>query len=182
MGDQHIMLMPLLFVPLRLIIPDGLQLAKLVLVALISLSTLLTFVAGRRTAGWLGGLLAALLFCRLVARVRLWQAVVRDVPCPALPASAAALRSVGARRSVGRLLCLGLLGGSAIAHQAACRRRVRRISVVERLHPMARPPLVRRRFAGDSADRLSEPSCPSWRLSSTSTPRQAPSTASGTGL
>ena len=62
MADQHMMLVPLLFVPLRLLIPDGLQLAKLVQVALISVSTLLTFVAGRRTAGWLGGLLAAFFF------------------------------------------------------------------------------------------------------------------------
>ncbi len=61
-GDQHMALLPLLLAPLRLLVPDGLQLAKLVLVALISLSTLLTFLAGKRTAGWLGGLLAAVVF------------------------------------------------------------------------------------------------------------------------
>jgi len=114
MADQHMMLLPLLFVPLRVLVPDGLQLAKLVLVALISVSTLLTFVAGRRTAGWLGGLLAA---CFLVAWSpifgfgKLWHEtfltpiylVLFLVYNPSAP-----------RRSSISLLLLGILGGVAM--------------------------------------------------------------------
>ncbi|MBN1138967.1 MAG: hypothetical protein JXM73_20450, partial [Anaerolineae bacterium] len=113
-GDQHMMLLPLLFVPLRLLIPDGLQLAKLVLVALISLSTLLTFLAGRRTAGWLGGLLAALFFAAwspaftfgklwhetFLAPLYLLLLILYDPSAP--------------RRSTTRLLCLGLIGGGTM--------------------------------------------------------------------
>jgi hypothetical protein len=47
---------------LLLICPDGLALAKIVLVVLISLSTVMTFLAGRRTMGWLAGLGAASFF------------------------------------------------------------------------------------------------------------------------
>jgi hypothetical protein len=61
-ADQHTPLMPILLAGLRFLCPDGLVLAKTVLVVLISLSTVLTFLAGRRTIGWLGGLWAASFF------------------------------------------------------------------------------------------------------------------------
>lgn len=61
-ADQHSPLMPILLSGLTYICPDGLTLAKTVLVLLISLSTVLTFLAGRRTVGWLGGLCAAFFF------------------------------------------------------------------------------------------------------------------------
>ncbi len=61
-ADQHTPLMPILLAGLRFICPDGLVLAKMVLVLLISLSTVLTCLAGRRTIGWLGGLWAAFFF------------------------------------------------------------------------------------------------------------------------
>lgn len=117
-GDQHMMLLPLLFVPLRLLVPDGLQLAKLVLVSLISLSTLLTFVAGRRTAGWLGGSIAAIVaalffvawspaftFGKLwhetfLAPIYLLLLLFYDPSAP--------------RRSSTSLLFIGILGGSAV--------------------------------------------------------------------
>lgn len=61
-ADQHSPLMPILLSGLTLICSDGFMLAKIVLVVLISLSTVLTFLAGRRTMGWLGGLGAASFF------------------------------------------------------------------------------------------------------------------------
>jgi len=61
-ADQHSPLMPLILMPLVPVFSDGLRLAKVVLVALISLSTLLTFLAGQRAAGWIAGIGAALFF------------------------------------------------------------------------------------------------------------------------
>jgi hypothetical protein len=60
--DLHSPLMPLVVATLTPLIPDGLNLAKLILVVLLSLSTLLTFVVGWRMTGWLGGLWAACFF------------------------------------------------------------------------------------------------------------------------
>ncbi len=61
-ADQHSPLMPLLLsVPLP-IFANGLEWAKIVLVGLVSLTTMLTFWAGRRSSGWLGGLAAAMFF------------------------------------------------------------------------------------------------------------------------
>ncbi len=61
-ADQHSPLMPLILTALTPLFADGLVLAQTVLVALLSLSTLLAFLAGRRSAGWLGGLGAAFFF------------------------------------------------------------------------------------------------------------------------
>ena len=61
-ADLHSPLMPLLIAALTPLIPDGLILAKLILITLLSLSTVLTFVAGYRKIGWLGGLGAACFF------------------------------------------------------------------------------------------------------------------------
>ena len=114
-ADQHIMLMSLLLALLRLIIPDGLQLAKLALVALISLSTLLTFVAGRRTAGWLGGLLAACFFVAwspVIGFGKLWY---ETFLAPLYALLLLLYEPSAGRRSTKRLLFLGLIGGSAMA-------------------------------------------------------------------
>jgi hypothetical protein len=61
-ADIHTPLMPLLLAALAPLAADGLVLARMVLVALLSLSTLLAFLAGRRAGGWLGGLWAAWFF------------------------------------------------------------------------------------------------------------------------
>jgi hypothetical protein len=58
-ADLHTPFMPLFLTLLRPLITDGLQRAKTILIVLLSLTTLLTFLAGRRSAGWLGGLAAA---------------------------------------------------------------------------------------------------------------------------
>jgi len=113
-GDQHMMLLPLLFVPLRFLVPDGLQLAKLVLVSLISVSTLLTFVAGRRTVGWLGGLLAALFFVAwspVFTFGKLWHETFLT---PLYLLLLICYNPSAPRRSVKMLLGLGIVGGSAL--------------------------------------------------------------------
>jgi hypothetical protein len=61
-ADLHPPLMPLLIATLTPLIPDGLNLAKLVLVVLLFLSTLLTLVVGWRKTGWVGGFWAACFF------------------------------------------------------------------------------------------------------------------------
>jgi hypothetical protein len=57
--DIHAPLMPLLIATLATLIEDGLKLGKLLLAALLSLTTLLTFLVVWRKAGWLYGLWAA---------------------------------------------------------------------------------------------------------------------------
>ena len=114
MGDQHMMLLPLLLAPLRLLVPDGLQLAKLVLVALISLSTLLTFLAARHIAGWLGGLLAALFFVAwspVFTFGKLWH---ETFLAPLYLLLLICYDPSAPRRSVKRLLGLGIIGGIAL--------------------------------------------------------------------
>jgi hypothetical protein len=58
-ADLHSSLLPLLLSAVMPIFPDGLTMAKTVLVLTVSLSTFLTFLAGKRDAGWVGGLWAA---------------------------------------------------------------------------------------------------------------------------
>jgi hypothetical protein len=113
-GDQHIMVLPFLFVLLRHLVPDGLLLAQLVQVALISLTTLLTFVAGRRTAGWLGGLLAALFFVAwspVFGFGKLWY---ETFFAPLFLLLLILYKPLAPRRSAKSLLCLGLIGGGAM--------------------------------------------------------------------
>lgn len=113
-GDQHIMALPFLFVPLRLLVPDGVQLAQLVQVALISLSTLLTFVAGRRAAGWLGGLLAACFFAIWSPAFGFGKLWYETFLAPLYALLLILYNPLAHRRSATRLLCLGLIGGSAM--------------------------------------------------------------------
>jgi hypothetical protein len=112
--DQHTPLMPMLIASLRFLFPDGLQLAKLVLVALISLVTLLTFLAGRHTAGWLGGLLAALFFVAWSPEfgfAKLWH---ETFLAPLYLLLLLLYNPSAPRRSLKLLLCLGIIGGSAV--------------------------------------------------------------------
>jgi hypothetical protein len=60
--DIHSPLMPWLLAVLGWLIPNGLYLAKVVLIGLLSLSTLLTFFTARRSSGNWAGLAAAALF------------------------------------------------------------------------------------------------------------------------
>jgi len=113
-GDQHIILPPLLLVPLRLLVPDGLQLARLVLVALISVITLLTFLAGKRTAGWLGGLLAALFFVAWSPVFTFGKLWYETFLAPLYLLLLILYDPLASRHSARRLLCLGFIGGGAM--------------------------------------------------------------------
>lgn len=61
-ADQHTPLMPLLISLLVPFFTEGLRLAKIVLVVLLSVTTVLTFWAGKREAGWLAGVGAVFFF------------------------------------------------------------------------------------------------------------------------
>jgi hypothetical protein len=113
-ADLHSPLMPLTLAAFRYVVPDGLQLAKLVLVALISLSTLLTFMAVRRTACWLGGLWAAWLFVVWSPTFdfgKLWHETFLT---PLYALLLLCYDPCASRRSVGSSLFLGLIGGIAL--------------------------------------------------------------------
>lgn len=60
--DIHTPMMTVLMAALRYFVPDGFVLAKLTLLALIALSTILTFLCGKQKIGWLGALWAAWFF------------------------------------------------------------------------------------------------------------------------
>jgi hypothetical protein len=62
LADNHTPLMPLLLSLGQLVIPDGMRLAKLALAGLIFLSAILTFLAARKLAGSLAGVLAVIFF------------------------------------------------------------------------------------------------------------------------
>ena len=113
-GDQHMALLPLLLAPLRLLVPDGLQLAKFVLVALISLSTLLTFLAGKRSAGWIGGLLAAVVFVAWSPAFTFGKLWHETFLAPLYLLLLTCYDPSAPRRSVKRLVGLGIVGGSAL--------------------------------------------------------------------
>jgi len=113
-ADQHTPLMPILLSVLTPLFSDGLRLAKIVLVALISLSTVLTFLAARRTIGWLGGLGAASFFVIWspgFSFAKLWHETFLAPLYLLLLLFYDSSASYHSRKS---LLFLGLLGGIAI--------------------------------------------------------------------
>ncbi len=113
-ADQHSPLMPLLLSALPPLFANGLKWAKVVLVALVSLTTWLTFWIGRRSGGWLVGLGAAFFFVlwspafdygklwheSFLAPLYLLFLLPQDDPTD--------------RPSTKSLLLLGLVGGTAI--------------------------------------------------------------------
>jgi hypothetical protein len=112
--DLHSPLMPLIVAMLTPLIPDGLNLAKLILVVLLSLSTVLTFVVGWRTTGWLGGLWAACFFivCSpTFAFGKLWH---ESFLAPLFLLLFLFYDTSATRRSTPSCLFVGFLGGVAI--------------------------------------------------------------------
>lgn len=112
--DIHEPLLPLLISFFAVPSIDGLFLARIFLVVLVTLATLLTFWAGKRQAGWLGGLATVAFF--------VWWSVPFGLPKlwhESLLTSLYVLLfmvfpSSTARRSIPRLVILGLLGGVAM--------------------------------------------------------------------
>jgi hypothetical protein len=61
-ADEHFPLMYLILAAVQPLVADGLVLAKIVLISLICIVTLLVFWAGQRTGGWLAGIFSAFFF------------------------------------------------------------------------------------------------------------------------
>jgi hypothetical protein len=99
--DVHTPLMPLAITEMRYLIPGGLRLAKLLVVGLLSLSTLVTFSAGLRKIGWWGGLWAAGFFV-------IWS------PAPIYILLFLLYEATAIRKSSRAALLSGFLGGVAI--------------------------------------------------------------------
>lgn len=113
-ADLHSPLMPLLIATLTPLIPDGLTLAKLVLVALLSLSTVLTFVVGWHKTGWLGGLWAACFFVVWSPTFgfgKLWH---ESFLTPLYLLLFLVYDASATRRSARSCLLIGFLGGIAV--------------------------------------------------------------------
>jgi len=113
-ADLHSPLMSLILAALRPWVPDGLALAKLVLVVLLSLTTLLTFVVGWRKLGWLAGLWAACFFVvwsPTFGFAKLWY---ETFLAPLYLLLLLLYAGPASPRSRGRALLLGFLGGVAL--------------------------------------------------------------------
>jgi hypothetical protein len=110
-ADLHSPLLSLLLSVLIPLFPDGLSMARTVLVVIISLSTLLTFLAGRRAGGWLGGLWAAgflIVWSPVFGFGKLWHEALLT---PLYTLILLSYDPTTTRRSVRSLLWIGFLGG-----------------------------------------------------------------------
>ena len=113
--DEHTPLMPFAISALRPFVPDGLHLATLVLVSLVTLSACLVFLVGKRDAGALGALGAAAFFVCWSYRFgfgKLWHETCLT---PLYLALFLLHRPSTAKRSPKRLALVGLVLGTALA-------------------------------------------------------------------
>ena len=119
-ADMHSPLMPMILAALVPLIPNGLRLAKLVLVALISITTILTFVTGWRKVGWLGGLWAAWFFVIWSPAFTFNKLWYETFLAPIYLVWLLAYKPSSTPRTVKSLFFFGLLGGvSALIKQQA---------------------------------------------------------------
>jgi hypothetical protein len=112
--DLHAPLMPLILSALVPLFRDGILLAKVVIVALLSLSVLLTFEAARRSAGWIAGLAAAWFFVvwsPTFVFFKLWH---ESFLAPLYLLWLFFHVPSGKPRTVAQSLLLGVLGGAAV--------------------------------------------------------------------
>jgi hypothetical protein len=113
-ADQHGPLMSLILTALRSLVTDGVALARVVLVVLLSLSTVLIFVIGRKRIGWRAGLWAAAFFVAwspMAAFIKLWY---ESFLTPVYLLFALAIDTEGSPRPVRSCLLWGFLGGVGI--------------------------------------------------------------------
>lgn len=113
-ADLHTPLLPLILSALLPLFPDALTCAKATLVVLISLSTLLTFLMGRRTGGWLAGLWAAWFFVTWSPTIgfgKLWH---ETLLAPLYLLLLLVYDPAAPRRPAWSSLLAGLLGGTAV--------------------------------------------------------------------
>ena len=113
-ADLHSPLLSLILAALAPWVSDGLVLAKGVLVALLSLTTLLTFVVGWRKIGWLAGLWAASFFVLWSPTFGFGKLWYESLLAPLYLLLLLLVEAPAAPRSRGRSFLLGLLCGVAI--------------------------------------------------------------------
>lgn len=113
-ADLHSPLMPLILAWSRPLVTDGLLLAKLVLVFLIALSTILIFLAAQRLTGWLGGLWAAWFFFLLLPSFGFGKLWYETFLAPLYVLLLLNFKPSSSRRSFKSLLFLGFIGGIAL--------------------------------------------------------------------
>lgn len=113
-ADLHSPLLPLLLSAVWPLFPDGLTMAKTVLVVVVSVATCLTYLAGKRDAGWMGGVWAAWFFVVWSPTFvfgKLWHEAFLT---PLYSLILLSYDPAAMRRSPRSLLWLGFLGGAAI--------------------------------------------------------------------
>ncbi len=113
-ADLHSPLLPLLLSAIMPLFSDGLTMAKTVLMVVVSISTCLTYLAGKRDAGWAGGVWAAWFFVVWSPAFvfgKLWHEAFLT---PLYSLMLLSYDPAAPRRSPRSLLWLGLLGGIAI--------------------------------------------------------------------
>jgi len=113
-ADLHTPLLPLILSGLLPLFSDAMTCAKATLVVLISLSTVLVFVMGRRTGGWLAGLWAAWFFVTWSPTIgygKLWH---ETLLAPLYLLLLLLYDPATARRPAWSSLLVGLLGGMAV--------------------------------------------------------------------
>lgn len=113
-ADLHSPLLSLILAALRPLVPDGLALAKGALVALLTLTTLLTFVAGWRKIGWPAGLWAACFFVVWSPTFGFGKLWYETLLAPLYLLLLLVYETPGAPRSRRRSFLLGFLCGVAI--------------------------------------------------------------------
>jgi hypothetical protein len=113
-ADLHAPLMPLFIALIKPLVPDGLLLAKLLLVLLISVITLLIFLAVRRLGGWLVGLWAAWFFVMLSPVFNFGKLWYETFLAPLYILLLLFYDASDSRRSFKSLIALGLVAGIAL--------------------------------------------------------------------
>jgi len=113
-ADIHSPLLPSILSIVRPLCPDGVVLAKLILVGILSFTTVLVFFSGMRATNPMGGLIAALFFVALSPMFRftkLWQ---ETLLAPVYLAWMLLYKPDSENRSARVLLYCGLSGGIAL--------------------------------------------------------------------
>jgi hypothetical protein len=112
--DIHTPLVPLLLAALSALFPDGLTLARAVVVVLLSITTLLTFLATKRNAGWVAGLWAVFWFGVWSPRFEFGKLWYEAFLTPIYLGFFLIYRPSARARSLRSCALIGLLGGLAV--------------------------------------------------------------------
>ncbi|OGF62963.1 MAG: hypothetical protein A2Y62_04840 [Candidatus Fischerbacteria bacterium RBG_13_37_8] len=113
-ADIHSPLLPLLLSVLRQWFPDGVALAKNIMIVFLSITTVLVFLVGRRTSNPIGGLLAVLFFVALSPMFLFTKLWYESLIAPIYLAWILLYKPDSENQSLKVLLYCGLLGGIAL--------------------------------------------------------------------